>query len=188
MAAELFARQGYHATGIVALGEAVGLGKGALYYHIGSKEELLFEISSRHVVEMVAYGERLLTTDVSPVEKFRRLSRHLMRAISDNLPELTVFFSEHRSLTGQRAEELHHLRERFEQIWTAILEEGTEADLFRDLDRTIVVKAILGMHNYSYLWWRPNGRLSPEDASDLFSEILLRGLLTDDASADRRAL
>src|SRR5436309_3637837 len=49
IAARLFAENGYHGTGIAELGEAVGLGKGALYHHIGSKEDLLYEISSRHV-------------------------------------------------------------------------------------------------------------------------------------------
>src|SRR3546814_9178391 len=39
--AQVFARQGYHATGIVELCEANGLGKGEIYNYIGSKEELL---------------------------------------------------------------------------------------------------------------------------------------------------
>ncbi|WP_030621990.1 TetR/AcrR family transcriptional regulator, partial [Streptomyces fulvoviolaceus] len=46
-AAELFARQGYAATSVNDLGRAVGLAKGALYYYIGSKENLLIEIQSR---------------------------------------------------------------------------------------------------------------------------------------------
>ena len=41
----LFQQNGYHTTGIRELSEAVGLGLGTLYHHIGSKEELLFEIS-----------------------------------------------------------------------------------------------------------------------------------------------
>jgi len=34
-ATELFARQGYYATGVAELGRAVGLGSGALYHYIG---------------------------------------------------------------------------------------------------------------------------------------------------------
>jgi AcrR family transcriptional regulator len=49
IAAELFARQGYHATTVAEIGAAAGLGKGALYHHIGSKQQLLFAISSEHV-------------------------------------------------------------------------------------------------------------------------------------------
>src|SRR5437899_1567173 len=37
---------------------------------------------------MVALGEQLLASDITPLEKFRRLSRRLMRTIADDLPEL----------------------------------------------------------------------------------------------------
>jgi AcrR family transcriptional regulator len=181
VAAQLFARNGYHGTGIVELGEAVGLGKGALYHHIGSKEDLLYEISSRHVIDMVAFGEQLLASDITPLEKFRRLSRRLMRTIADNLPELTVFFREVGTLKDERGDHLLALRSRFEEIWIEILEEGRAAGVFRTAD-PIIVKGLLGLHNYSYLWLRPDGRLTPEDISDSYCDLLLRGLLTPEAA------
>ena len=102
IAARLFAANGYHSTGMSELSEAVGLGKGALYYHIGSKEELLYEISAEHVQQMVAYGEALVAReDLSAPEKVRSLSRTLLRTISENLPEVTVFFHEIRTLGGE---------------------------------------------------------------------------------------
>ena len=42
--AGVFARGGYHATGITELCVANDLGKGALYHYIGSKEDLLAAI------------------------------------------------------------------------------------------------------------------------------------------------
>ena len=45
--APVFARRGYHATGIMDLCAANDLGKGALYHYIGSKEELLAAIHDR---------------------------------------------------------------------------------------------------------------------------------------------
>ena len=59
-AAKLFAAKGYHATGIADISEAVGLGRGALYHHIRSKEQLLFEISTLHVDELIAASEKLI--------------------------------------------------------------------------------------------------------------------------------
>ncbi|HEX4247960.1 MAG TPA: helix-turn-helix domain-containing protein, partial [Pseudonocardia sp.] len=60
VATELFARQGYHATGVAELGRAVGLGAGALYHHIGSKEELLLTIVRAHLEDVLAFGTRQL--------------------------------------------------------------------------------------------------------------------------------
>ena len=44
VSAKVFAERGYHATSTTELCEANGIGKGALYYYIGSKEELLAAI------------------------------------------------------------------------------------------------------------------------------------------------
>ena len=175
-AAELFARNGYHATGLSELGEAVGLGRGALYYHIGSKENLLYELSVRHVEEMVAYGEKVLQSPLGAEERFRRLSRKLMRVIADNLPELTVFFREINSFSGQRHDRMVELRARFEHVWLQVLSDAEAEGVFQHGDN-LTVKAVLGMHNYSYLWIDPEGALSPEEIADRFCDLLLHGLM-----------
>src|SRR3546814_11987062 len=56
--AQVFARQGYHATGIVELCDANGLGKGAFYHYIGSKEELLAAIHDRVMDEVMRAAGR----------------------------------------------------------------------------------------------------------------------------------
>jgi AcrR family transcriptional regulator len=175
-AAELFARNGYHATGLSELGEAVGLGRGALYYHIGSKEKLLYELSVKHVEEMVAYGQKLLESPLGAEERFRRLSRRLMRVIADNLPELTVFFREINSFSGERRNRMMSLRASFENVWLQVISDGEAEGLFLHGD-VLTVKAVLGMHNYSYLWINPEGALTPEEVADRFCDILLHGLM-----------
>jgi AcrR family transcriptional regulator len=174
-AAKLFARRGYDATGVAELGKAVGLGRGALYHHIGSKEELLFEIGTAHVREMIAYGDAILEIDAAPEDKFRRLCRRLMRTIADNLPELTVYFVEHRALKGKRRTGSIAERDRFEQTWLKLLEQGYEAGAFKTAD-PLAVKGILGTFNYSYLWLQPDGEKSPEEIADFFADMLLAGI------------
>lgn len=176
-AAQLFAKQGYDATGVAELGDAVGLGRGALYHHIGTKEKLLYEICIAHVVDMVAFGEALLDEEGTADEKLRRLARRLTETIAGNLPELTVFFADHRSLTGGHRREVTAMRERFEKVWERLLEMGVEEGTFRPVD-PIVVKGLLGMYNYSYLWLRARGDKTPDEIADTFSDVLLRGLTT----------
>lgn len=50
------------------LEKATGLGRGALYYHISSKEELLFEITTRYLKELIAQGNELLAQEL-PAEE-----------------------------------------------------------------------------------------------------------------------
>jgi len=182
--ARLFAKRGYEAVGVAELGAAVGLGRGALYHHIGSKESLLYEISLAHVTAMVAFGEDVMTQDLPVDQKFRRLARHLMTTIAENLPELIVFFSDHRSLTGKYKREVMAMRTRFESIWADLLEQGAREHIFRE-ESSVAVKGILGMFNYSYLWLRPGGELTPEQIADLFCDLVLQGLMLHQSAPPR---
>jgi AcrR family transcriptional regulator len=175
VAAGLFADKGYHATGIAELERAVGLGRGALYHHIASKEDLLWDINSRYLIELIDGGEELVAMDLDPVERLHRLSRRVMSSIASHLPELTVCFRETRSVTGERRQSLLALHQRYEDVWVATLCAGYEAGRFQTAD-TLAVKALLGMHHYSYLWLRPDGPRLPEDIADFFTELILNGL------------
>lgn len=187
VAARLFAEQGYHGTGMTELGDAVGLQRGALYYHIGNKENLLYEISSRHVVEMVEFGKALLKEARYATDKFRVLSQRLIRTIYSHLDEITVFFREVGSLTGQRRRLIFELRHQFEEIWMQILEQGVAEGTFRDSDE-LLIKAVLGMHNYTYVWIKPDGTLQPEEIATRFCDLLFRGLLTEAGATEYHAL
>jgi AcrR family transcriptional regulator len=175
IAAELFARNGYHATGVAELSEAVQLGRGALYHHIGNKEAVLFEISRAQVDSLVREARLVIQTSESPLEKLAVMARNLMVNIATHTDEWTVFFREFSALTGERSEEILRARELYEGMWRSLLQEGSDAGAFKRVDG-IVVKGILGMFNYSYLWFDPHGSLSPEEIAERFTRLLLDGI------------
>ena len=53
-ASRLFAERGYGNVGINEVGQSAGFGKGALYYHIRSKEDLLVSIVSDFLESLIA--------------------------------------------------------------------------------------------------------------------------------------
>ena len=76
--ATVFARRGYHATGIAELCEVNGFGKGAFYYYIGSKEELLAAIHDRVMDEVMVGADRVAEADGSPSQHLAMLgAEHL---------------------------------------------------------------------------------------------------------------
>lgn len=182
-AADLFMENGYHATGMTELEAATGLRRGALYYHIGSKEELLYEICARSIQSLVENGESMREDGHSPEQQFRLLSRFLIEAIAENRAGLTVYFREGiTSLTGERAERMMALRDRFQAIMTAILRDGLADGTFNSAD-SITVNAVLGLHNYTYLWLDPGGILEPAAVAERFCDLLLDGIRTRGVTA-----
>lgn len=176
VAAELFAANGYHATGMKELEKATGLGRSSLYYQFSSKEEMLFEIVTRYLRELIDYGNDLMSRDMGAEERLRQLSRGVMRTIARDLPELTVCFREVHAIGESRRGELMDLHRRYEQVWTDVLEVGVRDGVFRT-SNAVAVKALLGMHHYSYLWFRPDGPRSPEEVADAFVDLFLNGLI-----------
>src|SRR6266436_631055 len=67
--AKVFAQRGYHATSTAELCEANGMGKGALYYYIGSKEQLLAAIHDRVMDEVMLGADRVSLAGGTPTEQ-----------------------------------------------------------------------------------------------------------------------
>lgn len=174
-AAELFAKQGYHGTSMSDLEQAIGLGRGALYYHIGSKEQLLHELSTLPIDQLLVDSRRVVEGDGTATEQIRELSRILIGNIAGNLQDWKVFFQESHTLEGSRRRDVFSRRESYERLWEGVIDRGTRSGELRALD-PVIVKGILGLHNYAYLWLRPTGRLKPEEIADSFADLLLRGL------------
>lgn len=172
IAAELFATRGYRAVGVAEIGDAVGLGRGTLYYHISSKEDLLFSIVVRYIEDLVVAGRDALETEPDPRKRIYVLSRHLMRAIFSNLHEMTVSFREADCLTGQRHRIVSELHQSYQDIWMMTLREGEKKGHFRALP-TVAIRGLLGMYFYSFTWLKPGGKRSSNDIADVFAEMTL---------------
>ena len=99
----MFARRGYHATGLTELCDANGLGKGTLYHYIGSKEQLLAAIHDRVMDEVMAGAERVSAADGSPSARLEMLGDELLDVIQRYPDHVWVFLHEFPALTGERA-------------------------------------------------------------------------------------
>jgi len=174
--ARLFARRGYHATGITELCDANELGKGALYHYIGSKEELLAAIHDRVMDEVMLGADRVAQTGGSPSAQLTMLGDELLDVIHRYPDHVWVFLHEFPALTGERAAQFRERRGEYEQRVEAVLRAGVRSGEFRDLDPWLTTRAWLGMHNYTYLWLKAGGRLSARDVAKPFAEIFMRGI------------
>src|ERR1700751_4211515 len=103
--AHLFAKNGYHATGVTELCEANDLGKGALYHYIGSKEELLVAIHDRVMDEVMRGADRVAEAGGSPTQQLTGLGDELLAVINRYPDHVWVFLHEFPALTGERADQ-----------------------------------------------------------------------------------
>ena len=177
--APVFARQGYHATGIAELCAVNGLGKGAFYHYIESKEELLAAIHDRVMDEVMLGADRVARAGGSPSEQLTMLGEELLDVIHRYPDHVWVFLHEFPALTDERAEQFRTRRREYERRVEAVLRAGVDSGEFRAVDPWLTARAWLGMHNYTYLWLKSGGSISANDVAKPFADIFLKGIVSN---------
>ena len=177
-AVQLFHRQGYTNTSMQDIANAVGLLKGSLYYHIASKEDLLFEIHERFMNVLIEKAEaREGVADLSAHQRLAGMIRDLLELVRDYRSYVVVFFRERHAMIGPRWDAIHKKREAYEAFVRRIIQQGQQDGTFRgDLDEKIVTFGLFGMCNWTYMWHNPAGILSIEQIAQIFTTLLLDGL------------
>ncbi|MFD7012592.1 TetR/AcrR family transcriptional regulator [Rhodococcus jostii] len=173
VATELFAERGFHATGVMEIGERAQVKRGALYYHIKSKDDLFFDILHRHVREMIEEAEMIVAAHPDPEERLRNLAKASLRKITERRPEMILWQREMHVFTGQYALEMVALRDKYESYWSSALAQGFDEGVFKSAD-PVVVKGLIGMVGYTYLWLR-EGDLTPDQVADRLLDLALDG-------------
>jgi len=183
--ARVIAQRGYHATGIAELCTVNGLGKGAFYHYIGSKEELLAAIHDRVMDEVLLGADRVSDAGGSPSAQLAMLGAELLDVIYRYPDHVWVFLHEFPALTAERAGQFRVRRRDYERRVEAVVQAGIDTGEFRAVDPRLTTLAWLGMHNYTYLWLKAGGRLSARDVAQPFADIFIRGIANPSAGTGR---
>ncbi|HWI43152.1 MAG TPA: TetR/AcrR family transcriptional regulator [Nocardioides sp.] len=174
--ARVFARTGFHGTSTADLCTANGIGKGALYYYIGSKEELLVAIHDRVMDEVIAAADRVAEEGGTPPEQLAAHGAALLEIIHRYPDHVWVFLHEFPALTGAHAGEFRKRRRQYEDRIRAVFREGSDTGHFRGVDPTMAATAWLGMHNYTYLWLRGTSKANVKQLAADYADIFVSGV------------
>ncbi|HEY5002963.1 MAG TPA: TetR/AcrR family transcriptional regulator [Ktedonobacteraceae bacterium] len=176
-AARLFAQKGFGATSLEDIADVLGATKGALYYHVKNKEEILRLIYMTVLTVSEEPLRRIVESTQPPQEKLRRAIEHQTTVAADRSPAMTVFFREQHHLTGPFAKEILLRRKVYERYFECIIEEGQLAGVFKsNVDAKMVAFGLLGMCNSLSQWYRASGNYTPQGIAAMFEDILATGL------------
>lgn len=177
VAARLFSERGYHGTSMQDLGGALGLQRGSLYSHIGSKEELLLEVVTQGAERFLERATEALRTAGSWSDRLRALLVGHVETAAHHVGAATVFLNEWRYLSPELRRRVQAKRDSYETMVRTIVESGVRAGEFRsDADVRFAVRLVLSAGNWTYTWYRPGGDLTPAQIGERFAELITRGL------------
>jgi AcrR family transcriptional regulator len=180
IAARLFSRKGYGATGIAELCHATGLAKGALYYYIGSKEALLVEIHTSVMTPLLAAAQRIAALEIPAELRLRLLSETLLEVVEHRLEYIRVVEHEIERLSTTHRGRMLEQRRQFENLVVGLHAAAMDSGAFRQLDPRMCMLQFFNMHNYTYQWLRPGGTWDAAFLSASYCEVLFGGFATPD--------
>lgn len=179
-AAQIFSKKGFHAASMQDIAEAVSMQKGSLYYHVSSKQQILFEILNRALELLIENMEAVMALPLPPEDKLRHAMASYLTTMIEHLDLASVLLLEHRSLEP----ELHarHIpkRDYFEGLWRNLIIEGKDAGVFTSADPAFTSRALLGVMNWTVTWYHPGGSMTAGEIAQQYADLFLKGLLVRD--------
>lgn len=174
-AARVFAKDGYHATTMRAVARASGMSLAGMYYYVSGKEELLFLIERGTFERVLREAEAAVDGARDAAAALRAFVRHHVAFFATHMDEMRVLAREAESLTGERDRTVRDLKRRYVNLLASTMEaQGAPSP------RTAAY-ALFGMMNWIYTWYRPGGRLTPEQLADEFVGLMLHGVTAPSA-------
>ncbi len=159
------------------IADACGLTKAGLYHHVATKEALLIAIME---YGMDLFEERVLARveHISdPLERLKQTMAHNLELVTtDSSKEVTIILHEHQTLTGEAQKQINARKKRYVRFLEDSFKQAMESGQIRRVDPTLASFSFLGSVLWTYKWYRPDGRVTPQQLSDGTIDLFFNGL------------
>ena len=172
-AVDLFYQQGYARTTLEQVADALQVTKPFIYQYFKSKNELLAEICGRAIKISHEALNRALVQEGTPTARLEAIARDFMLTVLTLQANAVIYSREEKELEPKDRDAINALRRAFDHRLVALLKEGVATGEFQVEDVHLTALAIGGIVGWSQVWYRPQGRLTREQASDGIAALVL---------------
>lgn len=166
---------GIAGTTLAAVGDRVGLSKGALYYYVDSRDDLLAMVLDDGLRTIREEAAQLSGENPCPLDELIAFARaHVRCAIDRPSGPLIVSNVDFLAAHDRTAELLHRHEEEARNIVTRAIEAGA----LRPIHPVVASSAFFGALNTLCRTYDPDGELTLDEMIDATLDLLLSGWAT----------
>ena len=178
--ARLFRHEGYYATTMRDIAQESGIEAGSIYYHFGSKDQILSEVLD---IGVRALHEKVCEIVQSAKDESKGFRETFAQLIETHLTYLLTT-SDYTSanirnypMLSDKARAPHRdLRASYAQIWSEFLEDARDANLLRkDISVSAIRQFVLSAMNWTVEWYDVN-RYPVHLLAGRMSNLILDGM------------
>jgi AcrR family transcriptional regulator len=180
-ATDRFGRDGYEHTKWADIAGDIGVGATALYHYFESKQHCLYEIMDEAIEDF-----RSQFVAITTAEPDLRRAIGTVRASSFELTEHEVLRNRvlvaeqgrlsvpSTSVREEQARQAARSRMReLEFAWASFLATAMRDGVIPDTDPRLLTRAVLGLYNSIWHWYRPNGLIALDRIAEYYTERAL---------------
>jgi TetR/AcrR family transcriptional regulator, cholesterol catabolism regulator len=195
-ATERFGSDGYEDTKWADIAADVGVGPTALYHYFESKQHCLYVIMDQAIEGFRARFEALTAEADDSLERLVAVIEDCFRLSDEEVQRNRVLVAEQGLLSArggspreEQARQAARARTRdLEFAWASFLSHAMQQGAIPKNDPRLLTRALLGLYNSIWHWYRPNGIVALNRVAEFFTDRSLALIgVTPEAVAGMRA-
>lgn len=178
------AERGYDRANFGDVAAELGMSKGTIVHHFGTKDRMLAEVQERYMRARLAEAHALLARLPGAEARIAALVHAGVRYSADE-PATTVAFQREvvRLVDQPGMESARALRDSYRDLVVGVLRDGEADGTFVPGDARLRSLQMFGSLHWMWTWFDPAGRLAPDEVAAEFALTLLRGLGVGETAA-----
>ena len=177
-AKELFLRNGYHETSMSAIAKNADLGKGTLYWHFDSKDDLFQSMVTKEAKLMLKELNELAEKNLKADEILKKFIRLRVKNIDENKKTTQMFMDGGNFINEELKKTMIEIFHSFIDIVEDIIKQGIDEDVFYTSNPEKAASAFIGMINgiCSTIIFEDRGDIDIEENTEFVYQLFLNGL------------
>ena len=174
-AARLFSTKGFLETSMEDIAQAAQLSKGGMYHYFKGKTEILFAILSDFMDHVLADIQDQLAPIQGAKRKLNFLVMRHVQIYTRHMHAARVLLKEAYNLPSKDLKKINQKERQYysavREVVAELLGKKAEGEVL-----TAVTFSLLGMCNWIYSWYDPEGPINPERLSNIVTAIFTEGV------------
>jgi len=187
VAIQLFATKGFKGTSVREIAKITKMTPWGIYYHFQNKEGLIFAVLQNHADRFIAKIEEVLEQDIHPLERFKLLIKTHLDFHANHIKEGKIFFLDEDVFSSKYMKKINAYQTKIFSIYLRALEnlnaQGYTKCPFPRVTLFFVLTAVNGLVR----WYRPSGKLSIDQISQIFVDLILFGMTEPPTTKQRKS-
>jgi TetR/AcrR family transcriptional regulator, cholesterol catabolism regulator len=180
-ATERFGRDGYEHTKWADIARDVGVGPTALYHYFESKQHCLYEIVDQAIEDFRLRFVTITSSEPDPGRALAAVLRNCFELSEQEVLRNRVLVAEQGLLSRpsaapreEEARQAARARTRdLEFAWASFLAAAMREGAIPETDPRLLTRAVLGLYNSIWNWYRPNGIVALASVGEYFTQLTL---------------